>query len=532
MALQQRVVLLAFDALDPETVRAQAAAGRLPTFRAVLETSASCTVRNPIGLFVGSLWSSFFTALTPVRTGFHCWEEIVGGTYTWRLTTADIAGTPFWETLSEQGKRVAILDVPHTRAGTPVNGVQLSEWGCHDRHFGLRSFPAEWSEEIIDDVGIHPILSVDPFAEREWAPDDYVHRAAAHRTLDEERMLRDGLTTGVERKLRLSTGVLTREPWDLFISVFGESHAVGHQLWHLHDRRHPRFDAARRATVGDPVDDVYERLDQALADHLALIDDDTTLLVLLSHGMGAHNDGTHLLPEMLRRLDAAYKKTLHRSRRGRGLSRIWSGLPASLRHAFSPALAWVVRRALRFRPQGDARDGETEDERRHQAFFLSPNNFVIGGVRLNMAGRESEGIVQPGQPAADVCRRLEADFLGMVNVATGTPVVRRVERSDAHYDRASLDALPDLFLEWNQDHPIETVWSPRVGVIHGRYQHWRTGDHRPDGLLLARGPGISQATAPSSIDIIDLAPSIAARLGVCLDDIDGRPAAWLASATP
>src|SRR5438105_12122367 len=146
-----------------------------------------------------------------------------------------------------------------------------------------------------------------------------------------------------------------------------------------------------------------------------------------------------------------------------------------------------------------------------------------------MAGRESEGMVQPGQAAADVCRRLEADFLGMVNVATGTPVVRRVERSDAHYDRASLDALPDLFLEWNQDHAIETVWSPRVGLMHGRYKHWRTGDHRPDGLLFARGPGISHTTTPSSIDIIDLAPSIAARLGVSLHDVDGRPAAWLAT---
>src|SRR5207302_8603079 len=101
-----------------------------------------------------------------------------------------------------------------------------------------------------------------------------------------------------------------------------------------------------------------------------------------------------------------------------------------------------------------------------------------------------------------------------------------------NYYLAALASLHYLFLECNQDHPIETFWSPRVGVIHGRYQHWRTGDHRPDGLLLARGPGISPETAPSSIDIIDLAPSLAARLGVCLDDIDGRPAAWLASATP
>jgi hypothetical protein len=71
-------------------------------------------------------------------------------------------------------------------------------------------------------------------------------------------------------------------------------------------------------------------------------------------------------------------------------------------------------------------------------------------------------------------------------------VLTRIERSDAYYDRESLDALPDVFLECNHDHPIETVWSPRCGLIRGPYVHWRTGDHRPGGRApraLATGRG-------------------------------------------
>jgi predicted AlkP superfamily phosphohydrolase/phosphomutase len=525
-------MLLGFDALDPATALSMAEEGRLPAFRGMLESSARCQVRNPYGLFVGTLWPSFFTACSPVRTGFHCWEEIVAGTYQWRMTTADaIEGTPFWETLSQAGRRVAVLDVPHSKAGRPLNGVQVSEWGCHDRHFGFRTYPAAQVEEIIDTVGLHPVLTTDPFAVREFAPDDYVHRAGDLRTHQEEARLLDGLLAGADGKLRLSAGILAQGSWDLFLSVFGESHSIGHQCWHVRDQRHPRHDASQRTRLGDPVARVYQRLDANLAAHLAHADEETTVLVLLSHGMGPHYDGTHLLAEMLRRLDRVYRGDRMRPRTGRALEAMWQRLPHRLRVALAGRSAAALRRRLRGAPEPEARGWESEDERRQQAFFLSPNNYVVGGVRINVVGRESEGRVTPGAEFDEVCRRLRADLLDVINVDTGEPVVRRVERSDHHYRRRPLDALPDVFIEWNQDSPIETVWSPRFGVVHGRYTHWRTGDHRAGGLLLARGPGIIAGAELPVMDIMDLAPSVAARLGVALPDVDGVPVDWLASAT-
>ena len=115
----------------------------------------------------------------------------------------------------------------------------------------------------------------------------------------------------------------------------------------------------------------------------------------------------------------------------------------------------------------------------------------------------------------------------MVNVATGGPVVREVTRTDLHYPRSSDDSLPDLFLEWNHDDPIETIWSPRFGTIHGRYMHWRTGDHRPGGMLLARAPDIAPGARLPELAIEDLAPSISQRLGVSLVGVDGVAAPWL-----
>jgi predicted AlkP superfamily phosphohydrolase/phosphomutase len=468
---------------------------------------------------VGSLWSTFFTGRSAVETGFHCWEEIVPGSYERRLTTADtIRGRPFWEALSDAGKRVAVLDVPHARAGTPINGVQISEWGCHDRHFGFRTYPPELTQRVIEEVGLHPVLATDPFSVREWAPDDYMFRAGMLRSGEEEHQLLEGLLAGAEAKRRLSLQILSDGPWDLFLSVFGEPHSVGHQSWHVHDPSHPRHDPAVRARIGDPLVQVYKQMDAALAEHVARIDDGTTVLVLLSHGMAPHYDGTHLLPEILRRLDSDYRSQWPRSLEGRVLGRLWMGLSPAARAAGGRALAALLRTRLRRRRMPTPPGYETDAQRRSQAFFMSPNNFVVGGVRINLRGREAAGQIRPGPELDELCRRLEDDLLALINVETGSSVIERVTRSDEVYARAGLDALPDLFLEWNHRHPIESVWSPRVGLIRGPYTHWRTGDHRPGGLLLMRGPGVAAESDLGPVQIEQLAGVLAAQLGVQLSD--------------
>lgn len=515
------VVMLAFDAMDPGLTEAMANHGRLRAFAELFGSAARQPIRNPPGLFVGSLWSTFFTGRSAVETGFHCWEEIVAGGYERRVTTADaIRGTPFWEELSAAGKRVAVLDVPHSRAGAPLKGVQVSEWGCHDRHFGFRAHPPELVQQIIDGFGLHPLLTADPFAVREWAPDDYMFREGPFRTGDEESALLDALLAGAEAKRRLSLDILENGPWDLFLTVFGEPHSVGHQSWHVHDAAHPRHDASVKARIGDPLVQVYEKMDEALAEHMARIDPRATLLVLLSHGMGPHHDGTHLLPEILRRLDQAYRFAPQRSLEGRLLGKGWRLTPSWLRRVLIKPLAAMLRARAGRRHLPAARDSETDDERRAQAFFMSPNNFVVGGVRINLAGRELEGFIDAGNEVDETYRRLRSDLLALVNVDAGAPVIKRVERSDAHYERRPLDALPDLFLEWNQDHPIENVWSPRFGIIHGPYTHWRTGDHRPGGLLLVRRPGVAAGQQLPALEVNRLAAMIAEELGTELPEYD------------
>jgi hypothetical protein len=103
-------------------------------------------------------------------------------------------------------------------------------------------------------------------------------------------------------------------------------------------------------------------------------------------------------------------------------------------------------------------------------------------------------------------------------------------RSDEVYGPAARQKLPDLLIDWNVRRPIETVYSPTTGIVHLRDEWWRTGDHRPGGLLMALGAGVPPSAPLPDLDTEDIAPTIARALGVTLEGVDGRPAPALSAA--
>ena len=511
--------MIGLDAFDPGLARRWAASGELPVLARLFGEAAACPVENPYGLFVGALWVNFASALGPARHGFHCWNEIAPNTYAIRLRSP----TPerydsFWKRLGDAGLRVAAIDVPHSRAPAALNGVEVVEWGCHDRHFGLHSEPPALADELVEAHGLHPVLGIDPYEVRDFAADDEVARAGRYRTPAEERSLADATIAGIAAKADLIENLHRREDWDFFLAVFGEAHAIGHQQWHLHDPAHPRFDPAALAAVGrDPVLAVYRAIDDALGRLIDGLAPETLLLVHFSHGMGPHYDGEHLLAEVLRRLDQMRPGSSKRPRRpvsplANGLRALARGLrlPLGLRRRAARLLGFDFDRAI---PA--------------QAFFQAPNNSVVGGVRLNLVGREPQGVVSC-EAADRTAAMLEKELLALVNERTGRPAVLRVTRADSFYARTPGDRMPDLFIEWDRSAPLETLTSPTIGRIQIPYALWRTGDHKPEGLLLVRGAEFAAGSVLPTVAVEDLGPSIAARFGLRLDDVDGRVAPGLA----
>jgi len=270
-------------------------------------------------------------------------------------------------------------------------------------------------------------------------------------------------------------------------------------MWHLHDKSHPGHDPRLRRELGDPIEHVYRKLDAAVGDLLSRVGPETLSIVLCSHGMGPHYDGNFMLNEILTYLEDP--KALERRRAGK------------------PEPVWVRGKRKVSRLLG--REMAPPHSFASRKCFPVPNNDAAGGIRINLVGREPQGRVQPGAEYEEFCTELARDLLGLVNPETREPVVREVYRTSDRYDGEYLHYLPDLIVEWHRDKPISSVCSPKFGVFSKKKRAGRTGDHRPDGMMIARGPGVPPGRL-SPIETMDIAPTIASRLGVSLADIDGK----------
>ncbi|MEW6273095.1 MAG: alkaline phosphatase family protein [Thermodesulfobacteriota bacterium] len=494
MPSEPKVLFIALDAASRDLVRTWCDEGLLPNLRALARAGASGPTVNAPAVYTGSLWPSVWTGTTPGRHGCYYCEQLEPGTYEIReFVGRNVEQEPFWNALSRAGRRVALLDVPKAAPCEDLNGVQVVDWGTHDADVPACSYPPALIEEI------HARHGASPFRRCDWVID----RADGERTLREELLWR------IDAKVAIAEDLLRREPWDLFMVGFGDSHCVGHQCWHLHDPSHPRHDPALRAALGDPIRDVYEALDRAVGRLLAHAGPDTTVLVLCSHGMAAHYDATYLLDDVLRRLEGtrapASRALLDRARR------LWKRLPLRFTERFA-RLARAVDRLP------DASD------RSRRRCFVVPTNANSAGIRLNVVGREPAGLLRRGREADEFVAWLAGELGKLTEASSGRPLVKEVLRSAQLFPGEHTDLLPDLFVRWHRDAPIHGASSPSIGTLVAEDRSTRrTGDHRNGGLYLVRGPGIAPGGELPPARDEDFAPTLAALLGVPLAGVDGRP---------
>src|SRR3954451_5867564 len=87
-------------------------------------------------------------------------------------------------------------------------------------------------------------------------------------------------------------------------------------------------------------------------------------------------------------------------------------------------------------------------------------------LKLNLAGREPSGPVQPGDDAERTLRELEGALLELRCADTGQPLVARIARFEELYEGAEPFSGPaDLFVEWAHLARPRAVHSERVGEV-------------------------------------------------------------------
>ncbi len=469
------VIVIGLDGAEATLIEQYLAEGKLPVLRQLQQEGCWRRLSRDRDMFSDTIWIDFLTGVSSSYHGMVSWAQIKPGTYQIENTNATTFfryKKPFYAQLKDPEKRVVVVDVPKTRPFEGVNGAQICAWGAHSHQYHPSSSPEELYHDVESRFGKSTLRDND---EDDRFDDEYFQG------------LLDWLRETPDQRANICCYLYEKYQPDFLLTVFSETHSVGHRFWHFMDESHPHHHPEAPAKFKNAIPDIYQACDQAIGKILETVPENSTILIFSLHGMGQNShdvSSLYLLPEFLYRFSFPDIPRNTQEKRGGMLQTLRELVPTRVRNSFKHLVPLPIR-AFIYRSRIE-RFMYKEHWPTMKAFAL--HSASTGYIRFNLQGREPQGIIPPEQ-YDQLCDELTAHLMELVEPRTGKPAVTKVhKRRDAHKGPLAEEVMPDLFVEW-ADLSIEAVHSPRFGDI-GPVRMERTGTHRPRGIFFLKGTGL------------------------------------------
>lgn len=505
-----RVVVIGLDVGDGGLIQHWARAGHLPHFRRLVEEGSWFDLDSPAMVLHTSTWPTFATGMLPGRHGVYYPYQPLPGHQLAQHIQPDHYGAPsFWGLAARQGRRCVVYDVPETFPEPGFNGRAIFEWGTWAWYGVRKAQPDDLLAELQARFGRYPLG---------------IEATRLGLALPSRAALEQRLPRSVAHKRESLQWLMSKEPWDLVVAVFCETHPAAHYLWPagvagVRDAEESRF---------GPMLGIYTAIDQAVGELRIGLPPDTAFIVVSGDGVRQNNAGWHLLPAVLERLGYANADDRNDASRAHAKPRSALGalkraLPPRARRWIADHMPWQLREKL-----GAHLQSAQIDWSRTRAFTLPTD--LEGCIRVNLIGREPHGIVSPGAEYTSLCTDMRARLLTLINPATGQPAVRRVWIREEIFPGERGDQLPDVVVSWNDAAPIAALEAPGMERVEGMSPDPRTGTHSTSGFLLACGPGVAAGRRAHG-HLVQVAPTVLRLLGLEENPgMDGAPLELTASA--
>ncbi len=475
------VLAIGIDAAEGTLVKQLIELGELPALKSLLadESARWLSVQSPAHIGSGAVWPTFMTGEEPAVHGMY-------SEWSWRPDTMSLERyhgrhlTPFWKPLAQQGMRLGILDVPFARPVGVSQGFEVCEWWTHDSTgAGLQTGPA----------GVLSVVRQSPS-----------HPLAANRfvdiTPDSQRDLKEltaACVEGVRLRGTLARRLIRETKPRLSLLVFPEIHHAGHQMWHTVEPAHlvyrgRQLNGARaqngRCAAEPLLKSIYRAVDQQIAGLIDAAGSDATVIVFALHGMRpALGFPAFLGPLLTERGFSRLAGWNSQSWRERALSLLAATkrhTPEEIKKLYYKSIPTAATHKLARPTMLPVYDWANT-----RAFSLPTDQY--GWIRVNLAGRESEGSV-PLDEYEEICRQLEEMLLALAT-ANGELLVQDITRTAPNAAAALRNPLPDLVVHWHDAafaSPLQIKDSAVQVEFVGKKS---TGQHASEGFCIYRGRG-------------------------------------------
>lgn len=464
--------------------------GTAPTIESLVDDGVSGPLESQLPPWTPSAWPTIYTGVNPGKHGIYGFLRFEG--YDWDVVNAtDIHEFTLWELLSQQGRSSVVVNAPVTHPPPTFEGALIPGYmapedpECH---------PDGLLDEVREAIGEYRLYN----------------RQLSEGASKTERI--DGYEEVVGMRGRAFRYLLDREDPDMGFIQFQQSDTVFHEF--PEDERAP----AR----------VYEAIDSEIEATLEMCDPDTVVLVS-DHGIGPYG-GYEVRPNTLLREQGLVEtstdsekpawSTISKQRLRNGgteteqdsTSAAETVLSAAARVGItSQRIGTVLERlhldeaVLRVVPDELVKAaGEHVDFPRSTAYM---RDRIELGIRINLEGREPEGIVSPDE--YDSVRSELIETFETLKTPDGDPAFDEVLPREEVFEGPYLEDAPDVItVPASFDQFLSA--SIRDSVFGTPRASW---NHKRHGIVSVSGTGIESGTIDGA-HLLDIAPTVLASLDV------------------
>ena len=463
------VLAIGIDAAESTLVRQMIEHDELPALRSLLAEGKWFEVRSPSFIGSGTVWPTFLTGEEPTSHGIYSEWKWLPATMNLRRYEGHHL-TPFWKSVAQQGVSTGVFDVPFAPPVGIKHGFEVCEWWAHDSTAaGLRAGPDEIRSLVRESLP-HP-LSANRFV------------AATPDSKSNIEELAGACCAGVRLRGLLARRLIQKTNPQLSVVVFPEIHHAGHQLWHTVAPDHPIYDGLERngKSFEPLLKDLHRAIDEQIGELIGAANAGTVMVFAL-HGMRpALGFPAFLGPLLCERGFSQLETWRSQSWPSRALSAfaaIKRNTPAPLKKIYyqmTPSTATYKLARPTMLPAYDWKNT--------RAFSLPTDQY--GWIRINLKGRESEGIV-PSHEYEKLCLQLIEMLLTLTSEA-GELLVGDITRTAADEESALVNPLPDLVVHWRDAafaSSLKIKDSKVPALMVGKKS---TGQHTSPGFCIYRG---------------------------------------------
>jgi predicted AlkP superfamily phosphohydrolase/phosphomutase len=256
----------------------------------------------------------------------------------------------------------------------------------------------------------------------------------------------------------------------LLFFYFSSSDLQSHMFWWMGQGEHPCREADEAEARFRHVQRLYQRLDRKIGDIVDRYGSHATILVMSDHGFSDFGRQFHLNN-------------------------------------------WLRENGYLGPPECTSVTGDA-DWSQTKAYGLG-----INGLYINLKGRESNGIVEPGEEYRALLGELKERLEAVEDPETGERVIRSVYRADQVYSGNATALAPDLIVGYKGGYRASWATSggkltPEAEFIERNHNAW-SADHCVDALEV---PGVLFSSRPlrgrRPPALVDVAPSILTLFGL------------------